>query len=205
MKKYILFFILFVSLVYVFQEGSVEKEKLVATACPTFYFVLDEIESRFDIESIRTKSTAESLILLEKGLADIAFVGRGSFNDEVNSFFEQIGPGYNFNYQEEIVVLDEEMSLFDFYTNLPVDEIIEKFNGISSENIFYKENVCDYLDKGITVTSLENSCESNFVHIFKKNGARVDLSRVPLVHYLNDETKNKSEQLIDYVKSFQKI
>jgi len=178
MKKIIVILILIVVLFFLalFKKEGLPK----VAACPTFYYMLEKLEKE-GIETIRTESTGESLRLLEEKEVDLVISGRGLKKGEPNFLFEKIGPGYDFFFQKELVIFEKEMEFVPFYTNLSKEKIREDFPYINSlEKV---EDLGSFLDQGIIITN--NEIKGETVHIFKEEGSRVRLSRLPRLYYFD--------------------
>ncbi len=180
---------------YPLQEENKELKPIVA-GCPTFYYMLDEL-SNDGVGVIKTDSTAESFYLLQQGKADLIIAGRALMPEEPKFPFEIIGPGYSFISEKELLILDKEMGDYDFFTDLPSKEIIEKFPYIIHDKISKVENVYDYLSEGIIITSVENTdySKSEIVHVYKEDGFRHRFSRAPIIYY------SKTSNNLDYIKN----
>ena len=72
----LLFFVSIAILVLGNKETTKDKNTLVVAACPTFYYVLDEIKGGEGIETIKTESTSESLDLLTQRAVNLVISGR---------------------------------------------------------------------------------------------------------------------------------
>ncbi len=172
-----------------------EKNELIIALCPTFHYLFEKLEINRDINFIKTESTKESLKLIKNGSVNAIISGRALRENELNLFFKIIGKGYDFISKNEIIVFEEEMRFSKFYTDLEIEPIIESFNYISKENLTKIENINDYLEKGIVITFLNNRLVGEPVHILKKDGSRVNFSRLPRIYYLNGFPKDK----IDFI------
>ena len=161
-----------------------ESQSLVAAACPTFYYLLDEFKEN-GFEAIETASTAESLYYLEQDRADLIIAGRALKPKEPQFPFKVVGRGYSFIADKEFVVSEKEMGDYNFFTDLSAKKIIDDFPYITEDRIKEIKNVYDYLSNGIIITSFENTdySKSKIVHIYKENGSRHRFSRTPVIYY----------------------
>ena len=170
------------------KENS-SQEKFTVAACPTFYYILEKIEE--DFNTVKTNSTGESIRYLEEGEVDFAIGGRALFPEEPGFFFEVIGEGYSFISQEEIIIFEEEMGDFNFFTDLKKSEVLTNFPFLPKEKIEEVTNVYDYLEQGVVVTSLENTDYSKGgpVYLIDESGSKVRSSRTPTVYYSDPEKR----------------
>jgi hypothetical protein len=176
-------------------DYSLAQETTIA-ACPTFHYLVDKLNDNQEIIVRKTQSTNESLTLLEQGKVDLIVSGRALKQTEPDFLFQIIGPGYDFIFQEEIVIFDNEMALIPFYTDLDSAEIIEKFDYISEDNLTETDNPYHYLDKGIVIVFLKDKLKGEIVHVFDQNQSRVRLSRRPRLYY----SENLSTEQLNFVK-----
>jgi len=165
-----------------------EKQKMTAAACPTFYYLLDELKE-MGFKTIKVNSTAESLYYLQGGGADLVISGRMLKPEEPRFSFEVIGPGYSFLAKKEIAVLEEEMAEHQFFTDLAPEDIINQFTYILEDRITKTNKIYDYLSEGIIITSVENTdySISEIVHVFRGDGSRHRFSRTPIIYYSDPE------------------
>jgi hypothetical protein len=173
-----------------------EENKVTVAGCPTFYYMLDKLSNN-GINVIKTNSTAESLRYLQESKADLIIAGRALKPEEPNFDSGIIGPGYSFVSENELLILDKQMGDYDFFTDLSAEEIIEKFPYIIYDKILKVENVYDYLDAGIVITSVENTdySKSEIVHVYTEDRSRHLFSRTPVIYY------SENVNSLDYIKS----
>ncbi len=167
-----------------------EEETLIIAACPTFHYILDEI----DLKGIRTESTAKSLELLENGNVDLVISGRPLKIDEADFFFEIVGSGYDFVSVNGMIINESEMSSMIFYTDMDIKDVLSDFKYLSDENLNEVDDIDDYLDKGIVITQL-NEMKGENVHVFKNNGHRVRSSRRPRLYFKSHPDKEIIERI----------
>lgn len=175
---------------------SQEKDKeLVVAACPTFYYMLEELKI-IGLKTIETNTTAESLYYLEQGKADLIIAGRALKPGEPEAFFKIIGPGYSFLADREFAISEKEMINYRFFTDLSLKELTEKFPHIAKDKITVANNIYDHLSDGIIITSIENTdySRAEIVHVFREDGSRHRFSRTPVIYYLNQEVLPYYEQ-----------
>jgi len=176
------------------------EEKLIVAGCPTFHYMLEELESSQKADVIMTDSTAESLRLIEKGAVDLIISGRALKEREPRLISEKIGAGYDFIFREEVVVLEEEMRFIPFYTDLNLEKIMEDFRHISESNLNKIEEPRKYLEKGIVITTLDDGfLIGETVHVLEAGGSRVRLSRLPRIYYDEGISANKIKNLTNFL------
>ncbi len=187
----------FPAALYSLEQREISDEKIVVAACPTFYYLLQELEKN-DINIIKTAFTTESIYYLQNNEADLIIAGRALKPGEPQLLYEIIGSGYSFIGKEEFLIQEKEMNNYDFFTDLSKAAILEKFPYIAKNRILEIENVYDYLDYGIIVTSIENTdySKSQIVHIYKEDGSRHRFSRAPIIYYSHLSDKNN----VNYIK-----
>lgn len=186
-----------------------QDSAMVVASCPTWYYLLELLESH-DFEVIGTNSTAESLYLLENNIADFILAGRALKPEEPQLLGEIIGHGYSFIADKEMVITEADMWDYNFFTDQDKQEILQYFPNIKLEKITEVEDVYNYLEQGIVITSIGNTdySRSEMVHVFGENGLRYRFSRTPKIYYhdfLEDETlllvKSITSEIEDYFLS----
>ncbi len=183
MKKiFIFFFILF--LIITILIFKIKDENLFIAVCPTYQYISEKIIDNESVVIIKTDSTTESLKLIEAGKVDAIISGRALKKEEPQLLSKIIGEGYDFISKDEIVIFEEEMEFVSFYTNLQTDQILDTFQYISEENLTKVENIKDYIEKGVVITSLDGFLIGEPVYILKEDNSRVFLSRLPRIYYL---------------------
>ncbi len=187
-------FIIIIILIILFLIGfNLKAEIIKIAACPTFHYLLEEIDSD-RIETIKTKSTAESIALLKEKEVDLIISGRALKEEEPDFLYKIIGPGYDFLFEQELFMTEKQMKDIIFYTDLSIENILEDFPYI--EKVEKVENIFEYLDQGIIITKLKNKLEGEIVHIFSENGIRPRLSRLPRLYSFSEE---KLEMIKDII------
>jgi len=176
------------------QEENKEL-RLTVAGCPTFYYILDKLSNDW-IRVVKTGSAAESFYLFQQGEIDLVLAGRALRPGEPKLSFKIIGPGYSFISNKELLIQEKEMGNYNFFTDLSSSEIINQFPYIIQEKISEVENVYDYLNEGIVITSVKNTdySKSEIVHIYTKDGSRHRFSRTPIIYY------SKTLNNLDYLK-----
>lgn len=197
------FFCLFLAVLFIsqnnFLRGDISQKEVSLNACdfplgkkriaacPTFHRHLKILDQeKFDF--YLTGSTAESLDLLENHKVDIVLAGRTLMPYEKESANKMAGDNdkyYSFLSKDTRTIYSERFDLYDFYTDLPEDEIRRDLN---IERVRRVGEVYEYLDKGIIITSWNNTNfnKANIVHVLNQDGSRLELSRIPIIYYRNE-------------------
>ncbi|MDZ7612280.1 MAG: hypothetical protein U5L10_05965 [Candidatus Moranbacteria bacterium] len=129
------------------------QEKIKIAACPTCY----ELSKKLDLEKyqvIKTSSTAQSIALLESGRADMILAGRTLKPNEPQMDYLLIDDGYSFLSNQEITIFVDQLNDYNIYTDLDEKKLKQKFPIAKIQTV---DNVYEYLDKGIIITSWENT------------------------------------------------
>ncbi len=170
----------------------VKKEKLKIAACPTCFEMVKTIDAE-KYEIIKTGSTAESLALLENKKVDMILAGRTLKPTEQQMEYILIEDGYSFLSNKESIVYRGQLKDYTIFTDLDIETVK---NAFAIENVEQVNNVYQYLDKGIVITSWENTdyTKASIVHVFENNGERVKLSRRPTI-YCPDKCDKNAEGL----------
>jgi hypothetical protein len=172
---------------------EVKKEKTKIASCPTYYQRLKNSLDLSNYEVIATSSTAESLDLLKKDRVEAVIAGRILKPNEPKFNSIVLKEGCSFLAQKTQNIYLEDLSNYNFYTDLDLEIIKEKF---SIDKIEKVENVYDYLEKGIIITSWKNNdyLKAEIIHLLEKNNTRVEFSRQATFYYKN---KIKSDIIYD--------
>ncbi|MEX0918472.1 MAG: hypothetical protein WDZ85_00670 [Candidatus Paceibacterota bacterium] len=173
-------------------------EKIKIATCPTYY----ELSKSLNLEKyqvIKTSSTAQSLVLLESGQADMILAGRTLKPTEPQMDSLLIKEGYSFLSNQEATIFVDQLNGYNIYTDLDEEELKQKF---PIKNIQAVASVDEYLDKGIIITSWENTDynKASIVHLLEKNGERVKLSRQPTI-YCPNACDEQARELALYLKN----
>ncbi len=165
-------------------ETEILEEKITVATCPTFYYLFEGLEKN-NINVVKTNFTAESLHFLQKNEVDLIVTGRKLKPEEPQFLSEIIGFGYSFISDREFLIQEKEMGNYNFFTDLSSSEILDNFSYISPEKISEVENVYNYLNQGVVITSAENTdySKSEIVHIYREDGSRHRFSRTPIIYY----------------------
>lgn len=184
-KRLILFLILFtalgvtiVSMMPNKKESS--KEKVKIAACPTCFKLASNIDTT-KYEVIPTKSTAESLELLESGHVDMILAGRTLKPNEPKYNSILISDGYSFLSSKSMAFNVKDLDSFTIYTDIDPNKIKSLFN---VDKVIQVKDVYEHISDGIIVTSWENTdyTRAEMVHLLDDTGERVALSRRPTLY-----------------------
>lgn len=156
---------------------SQKKEVHIAT-CPTFQDVLYQT----DFLVRETQSTSESLHLLKSNYVDYVLAGRTPKPWEFQWNYKILWSGYSFLHKQSISISDEDLQTNTFYTNLDDLENIKKIFWI--QNLEKVENIYDYIENDIIITSWENTdySKADIVHVLHPNWERYIESRIPILY-----------------------
>lgn len=187
-KSIFLFFliILFIFIFYLtFNNSSTEKEdkKIKIATCPTFFqFFIDNDYDDFEV--ILKSSSGEAISLLNNEQVDFALAGRVAKTNESNLNSVILKENFSFLSNNEISVYDYNLVNYSFYTDLELDTVKREFDII---NLVKVDNVYNYLDKGIVITSWENTDLrfAEIVHVLKADNSRNIKSRAPVLFCKN--------------------
>ncbi len=181
----------------VFIDEMPAQEKIKIAACPTCY----ELSKKLSLEEyqiIKTNSTAHSIALLESGQANMILAGRTLKPNEPKLDYLLINEGYSFLSNQETTIFVDQLNDYNVYTDLNAEELKQEF---PIEKIQTVNNIYEYLDKGIIITSWENTDynQAEIVHILERNGERLKLSRQPTV-YCPNVCGEQAQELVLYLK-----
>ncbi len=173
------------------------QEKIKIAACPTCYKLSEKLGLE-KYQVIKTNSTAQSVALLESGQVDMILAGRTLKSNEPKLDYLLIEEGYSFLSNQEATIFIDQLNNYNIYTDLNVAGLKEK---LSIEKIQIVDNVYEYLDRGIIITSWENTDynKAEFVHLLERNGERVKLSRRPTI-YCPNICGEQAQELALYLK-----
>ena len=190
MKKFYIYLSLIIllslAIFYYFQtkENNLKAEspeKIVIATCPTYYQVLDDLDKNV-YEIIKTQSTSESLTLLSENKVDIVMAGRILRPEEPDFEKEILGNGYSFLSDKEQTILTEDLKKALIFTDINVNELNNYF---LLENVEKVNDVYEYINKGIVITTWDNTDlnRAEFVHVYNADGTRNINSRIPTLYY----------------------
>ncbi len=201
-KNLIVVLVLFAAALFYFQGGSrnpsieaqLNSDKRVA-ACPTFHYKLDLLED--DYHTIKTRSTSWSLNILSAERADFVISGRKLKPQEPEFSYKVINNGFSFIGPNDFTITEDEMSELTFFTDQNKQDILNTFNQINPQKLFKVNNVYDYLNEGVAITSYENTdySKAGVVGVFRNTGERLRESRTPVV-YFNEKDEKEAETLL---------
>lgn len=166
-------------------------------ACPTCFDLAKNIQAE-KYEIIKTGSTAESLVLLQNNTVDLVLAGRTLKPHEPQMDSLLIKQGYSFLSSSNATIFIDQLKNYKIYTDLDEEELKQNFN---IEKIQTVDNVYEYLDEGIIITSWENTdyTKAAIVHVLENNNRRVRLSRRPTV-YCPNVCEEQAQELVLYLK-----
>ena len=157
-------------------------KKIKIAVCPTYHKMGKNIDVE-EYEFIETKSTAESLNLLKSNDVYMVLAGRvlKPTEPKLKSLLVK-KEGYSFLSDQVKVVKAKDLNNYEIYTDLD-GALVKKVFSIKKIN--QVDDVYKFLDKGIVITSWENTdyARAEIVHVLEDSGERVDLSRRPTLYF----------------------
>ncbi len=167
-------------------------EEITVAACPTFHYLADKLDINEQITIIKTNSTPETITMVEQGLVDFGIARRFSLDNSSVSY-QVVGPGYDFISSVELVIEEEDMGVFTYYTDVEKDIVLSDFNYIEEENLTLVDNPLEHLGDGIVITVLQSEVtdEMQNVHIVTSNEQRLRLSSLPILYYMPEISADK--------------
>ncbi len=190
------------------EEGSSEagagfegKEKIRIAACTTCYFsVMERVGEADGYEIIRTGSTGESIRLFLQGEADMVLAGRTLRPEEPDLDHFVIEEGYSFLNDSGLLVYKDELESRKIFTDLDTQRLK---SDLSLEEVVKVDDVYEYLDKGVVVTSWENTdySQAEIVHVHKRDGQRLGLSRRPTLYCPDSCEKEEAKKFISILEN----
>lgn len=173
-------------------EVKKDLKQIKIAICPTYQYLKEEINN-YGYEVVKTKSTAQSINLLRKGEVNIVLSGRKPMPNESDLAYKIIllPNRYSFLSKNSKTVFSEELKSLVVYTDQDTQAIKTIFN---IDNVKKVENVYMFLDKGIVITSWDNTDykKASVVHILENNKNRHQNSRIPIIY-------SKDEKLLDQI------
>jgi hypothetical protein len=173
-------------------------KKIKIAVCPTYHKMAKNIDAE-EYEFIETGATAESLNLLKNNKADMILAGRALKPTEpkLKSLLVK-KEGYSFLSDQVKVIKVGDLNNYDIYTDLDSALIKKEF---SIKKIHEVDDVYKFLDKGIVITSWENTdyARAEIVHVLEDSGERAPLSRRPTLYFsqTREEDANKLKFLLN--------
>ena len=170
-------------------------KKIKIAVCPTYHKIVKDIDAE-EYEFIETKSTAESLNLLKSNDVYMVLAGRVLKPSEpkLKSLLVK-KEGYSFLSNQGKVVKFEDLNNYDIYTDL--DDTLTK-KAFSIKKINQVDDVYKFLDKGIVITSWENTdyARAEIIHVLEDSGERVSLSRRPVLYFSQAYEKEANKLML---------
>ncbi len=209
-KKY--FFIGFVALILIgfltligtrehdSSDEVIEENEIVVAGCPTFYRYLEQIENEIGFETLKTGSTGDSLEKLFEGNADILISGRALRPEEPALRGIVIGEGFSFISENSMQIYSRNLGEFDLYTDLESKKVASYFESIEKEYLEEVEDVYKKIEKGIAITSVDNTdySRSEVLHVYEDYKTRHRFSRAPILYF---DPEKIDESIINQLKN----
>jgi hypothetical protein len=194
-KIFIIFLIVVIIILFLFFFYNKQKEPYKISVCPTFYNFLNNNLDNEEFLVILTSSTSESLDLLEKKEVDYALGGRVLKPDEKKFNYHIIGEGLSFLSFASLTIYDYDLSRYPIFTDLDIQNIEDLFGKLDIQVV---DNVYDYLEKGLIITSWDNTdySRAEVAHLLRVDGSRNLYSRLPIVYC----SKNCPDNVIEKIK-----
>lgn len=167
-------------------------QKVRVAVCPT-YMDLTHILDKAQYHIIPTSSTSESIDLIKNDAADLILSGRTLKPSEPQLNSTTIANGLSFLSMTTLTITAEDLSDHSLYTDIPADLLDQYLPRVTAE---YVDNVYDHIDKGIIITSWDNTdhTKAAIVHLLDKYGNRLQSSR-QLTIYAKQEFIDQSNEL----------
>lgn len=161
--------------------------KIKIATCPTFYEDIKKLDQE-KFELIFTNSSTESLDLLANANVDIVLSGRILMPEEQYFDYEIIDNAknyYSFLSNNSKHIYTDDFDSYSFFTDLELEKIKKD---LSIKNIYKVDNVYDYLNDGVVITSWDNTdfTKSYIVHVLNSDTSRLKISRIPILYYKSD-------------------
>ncbi len=177
------------------KADEIDTQKTKVAVCPTYYELAQNLDPQ-KYEIIHTSSTSESLSLLQEMRVETVLAGRTPKPNEKNNLDSVIlDEGYSFLSSESMSIYGKDLKNYNIYTDLPANT----FENIPEiEKIQQVDDVYEYPDKGIIITSWENTDynRAEIVHVMETADKRLAISRQPTIYCLDSCKKNHIETLI---------
>lgn len=183
-------------------ESGMEAKVKVA-ACPTCFPLLEsKISNSPEYDLIFTGSTGESIRLLVNGQADMILAGRKLKPGEPDLDRHILEDGYSFLSSSQMLIYKEDLPDHRIFTDLDPEKIRSAF---SLPEVTEVNDVYEYLDQGVVITSWDDTdySKAKIIHLYKKNGERVKLSRRPTLYCPGSCDDKKAKRLISIINNNQ--
>lgn len=193
MPKYILLTIVLITLpILIVQSNKSEQVKSIQegikiVTCQTMFERFNGLEG---VELVSVNSTYDAVQKLQQGEVKYILSGRVPKLSEDITRFIILEEGMSFLSNQERSILYKDLIGMKIYTDLDIQN--QEF-----KNIEKVDNVYEYLDKGVVITSWENTDyeKASIAHILKEDGTRWKDSRTPVL-YCNGECDNNLIQIL---------
>lgn len=193
MSKYVLLIIVLITLpLLIVQLNKSEQVKglqegIKVAICPTMFDKFNRVQ---EVNFVKANSTYDAVQKLKKRELGYVLSGRVPKPSENIENFFILQEGMSFLSNEEVNILYKELIDMKIYTDLDIQE--KGFKDIEKV-----DNVYEYLDKGIVVTSWQNTdySKASIAHILNEDGTRWKDSRTPVL-YCSSECDNNLIQVL---------
>ncbi len=196
MKKGIFIFIVLIIGFFVFYSGfgedtdglkadsSVidENQKPIVILCPTFHYKAEEIQES-DYNVILGSSSEEAVGMLSHSLIDFSIVSRPPFPGETEFNFKKYDHGYSFLSDEVVVIPEDEIENYKFFTDLEKDKLLNDFPQI--KEIQKVDDVYLHINEGVVITDFKNTdySKAQIAYLLDDFGNRLKYSKTPTLYY----------------------
>ncbi len=192
--------IIVIFLISFFSMKSQQNTDIKIALCPTYYYLENTLVSN-DYEVIKTDSSSESFNLLKNNSVGLILTGRTAKPSEIISDLDFIIVGkedYSFLGKESDIIYNDQMQELNFVTDLDEEDLKSKF---PIKNIRKVEDVYDFIDNEIIITSWENTDfdKAEIVHVLNRTGEREPLSRKLNIYYVKSN-ENLASDLYTLIK-----
>ncbi len=178
---------------------TIEQEKVKIAGCPSYHQLAKNLD-KSEYEFIPTVSTAESIKLLQNKQVDLVLAGRTLRPEEPEYDSLVVADGFSFLSGRGETIFLSQLKDYQLFSDLNVEELTSR---LMIKNIRQVDNVYDYLDQGIIITSWENTDydRAEIVHVFGNNNQRLALSRRPTIYCPQSCADEKVINLLNNLKT----
>ncbi|HKK54162.1 MAG TPA: hypothetical protein VJ926_01445 [Patescibacteria group bacterium] len=141
---------------------------------------------------VSSRSTAESLDLLDKNIVDYVISGRPPKPQETEYEYLYINrSGYSFLGTTSASYYVDDLKDIKIYTDLKEDDVEFLKNSLKLNNITRVEDVYNRPNPGLAITTWENTdySKDSIVHVYNNNNERYKYSRTPILYCKNCDKK----------------
>ncbi len=156
-------------------------DQIKIATCPTFQRFFEN--TNFSLT--KTNTTSQSFSLLENGHVNYIIWWRKAKWWEYYQDYKILGQGYSFLAKQSTIIWSQELQTINFYTDLDDVESIKEIFWI--KNLEKVENIYNYIDQNIIITSRENTDYTRWdiIHVLHPNWERYIQSRIPILYCRN--------------------